>query len=131
MDWPDWLQPPPWIPFRVLALLEELNQKVSTIMTVQNDINADAAAITSAVNTLAAAVVAIQTEIAQLKSDGVNTSNLDAAVQSLAGVVSQVQAIAATTAAPTTSTTAAPTTSSTAAPTTSTSGSSSATTSTS
>ena len=90
---------------QVLAAVRMANQKLDVLMTQQDDINADVQAIDQADTDLAAAVTAIQADIADLNAkiaagQPVSLTALDAKVASLKTMVATVAAIVPPPAAP-------------------------------
>lgn len=80
----------------LIQLAEDTNQKVSQIMSAQDDINSAIAALQADETGLDASVQAITAEIASLTAAGVDTTALNAEVANLATHVASVAALAPT-----------------------------------
>lgn len=83
-----------------LALLRNLDRKVHKIMTAQEDLDAVTQDINDRVTELTTATTAIQTEIANLEAQGVDVTNLKAAVAQLDPAVEGVSNLAPATPEP-------------------------------
>ena len=66
-----------WQLYQVIRLLQQINWKVNIIMSEQADIDAQTAAINTAVTNLTTADQAIEALIQSLEDQGVDTTSLD------------------------------------------------------